>query len=574
MKLSSILVLLSLVFAVNAGAQLPKIDKSKIPVKPKGEKQDPKKTDQPSGNTNTGTNTVSSGGGKTLSDAEQNAWYNFYQSVTSECESMAWREGLYEGYFLSMVENNFEKLETYKWLCKDLPVRIEQDKQRSPETFRFYGNKTETPQGMEFGGTSNSGLPSKLQWVNGRVTKYFVWRGHVTRDQGSIAKAIAKYVEASEERMSANADLNTRIAYEYVRIGMILCKGFELIQGKNANLDATMAKLDGQRNKILNHIRPKLSGKFHEEKLQQVVAFTSKQTLGKEIGGSETKELIPGKFAHIVGYAVEPLNRFGAKSTQSTGGRETLPPIYIRYRAANGNVLLVKQGIYANKALFDANKDKFAVEFEWFPDLATCNYKSHLEYMPAMHIGQYLMNVPNGNYQIQFMFGNDIHTDIGCRGEFVLKIDDEGKAELKTYLEKAWAKKLETVTFNSQYGSADNRSIISNWEDLKKFGYPEKVTVERTGQVMKPWPKDNEIESFVGSGWCLVKRDDGKYEVIGLSFVQKPGEKTWRWTAIASDMDYYILLESGNGDNLRVHPQRLGQGYEILQQNIGKSSVW
>ncbi|MFN3342143.1 MAG: hypothetical protein ACK40M_05570 [Flavobacteriales bacterium] len=574
--MKKLLFLFLFVFAGQATvfSQLPKIDKSKIPVKPKkgGAEEPARKSEEKSGGTNS-TTTANSGGSR-VSAEEQNSWYNFYQAVTGECESMAWKEGLYEGYFLSMVENNFDKLETYKWLCRDLPTRIEKDKEKSPETFRFYGNKAETPQGMEYGGTSKDVLPSKLQWVNSSVTKYYIWRGYVNRDQGSIAKAIAKYVEASQERMSANADLNTRIAYEYVGIGMILCKGFENIQGKNTALDETFTKLDAQRNKILNHIRPKLSGKFHEEKLQQVVAFSSKQVLGKENPAQQTKELIPGKFAHIAGYAVEPLNRFGAKSTQSTGGRETLPPIYLKYTHANGNTILVKQGIYANKALFDANKEKFAVEFEWFPELTSINYKSHLEFMPVMHLGNYFLNVPNGNYPVQFMFGNDIHTDIGCRGEFVLKIDDEIKTSLKTYLDQLWNKKLESVTFNSQYGATDNRNIISNWEELKKFGYPEKVTVERTGQVMKPWPKDNEIESFVGSGWCLVKRDDGKYEVIGLSFVQKPGEKTWRWTAIASDMDYYILLESGNGDNVRVHPKRIGQGYEILQQNIGKSSVW
>ena len=116
--------------------------------------------------------------------------------------------------------------------------------------------------------------------------------------------------------------------------------------------------------------------------------------------------------------------------------------------------------------------------------------------------------------------------------------------------------------------------MISNWEELKKYGYPEKVTVERTGQVMKPWPREDEVESFIGSGWGLFKKDDGKYEVIGLSFIQKPGEKNWRWGGIASDMDYYTLLETGRSENFRVHPTKLSYGYEIRQEHIQKNSVW
>ena len=219
-------------------------------------------------------------------------------------------------------------------------------------------------------------------------------------------------------------------------------------------------------------------------------------------------------------------------------------------------------------------KDKFYVEFEWFPDMATVNYKSHLEYMPIMHLGQYLLKLQNGKYNVNMLFGNNIHTDIGSRGSFVIVMNDEIRSNLKNYLEKLWIKKLESVTFNSQYGDKDQRNIIYNVEELKKYGYPEKLSVERTGKVMKPWPNDKEVESFVGSGWGLFKRDDGKYEVIGLGFVQKPGDQKWKWTSIASDMDYYVLTETGGSETQRVQPQKLEQGYEINTTNIQKNGVW
>jgi hypothetical protein len=561
-------------FVWQTHAQLPKI---KLPIGGKDKKTTNQSTNNQSQNNNnsgqSNSNNASSGSNSgSLSQPEQEAMYNFYQNFTAECDSRVWIDGLYEDYFMSAVGNDFKKLTVFKWLFKDLDTKIEQDKLKTPETFKFYGNKNDTPQGMEFGGGSNSQLPSRLQWANNAVTKYYQWKSNVKRDKESIAKSILKYVEASKERMSANPDLNTRIAYEYVLIGRELANGFAHVQGKTPAMDNVLAKIEQQRLAIVNHVRAKLTGKYHENNLQQVVAFSQKQVLGKEAEADITTELIPGKFRHIVAYAVEPQNRFGAKSSMSTGGRETQPGIFITYN--NSPDFLVTQRIYCNTEMFNTMKDKFFVEFEWFPDINKINYASHLNYMPIMHLGQYFLNLANGKYGISFMFGEDIHTDIGARGSFTLVINDEIKANLKDYLDKLWAKKLESVTFNSQYGSKDQRNIITNWEELKKYGYPEKVTVERTGKVMKPWPRENEVESYVGSGWGLFKRDDGKYEVIGLGFVNKPGDDKWKWTSIASDMDYYILTETGSGDTKRIKPKRLDQGYEILPANIQKSNVW
>ncbi len=554
-------------------AQLPKFDKLKVPQIKSKENVDQKNNVEES-NTKTENKTPVSSSNSGISQQEQEAWYNFYQNITQECESMVWREGVYPDYFMSMIGNDFNKLNTYKWLCVELDKRIESDKKRSPETFKYYGSKNEMPEGMDYGGPNNDALPSRLKWTNDYVIKYYKWKPKAAKQHTEIASAILKYVDASKERISANAELNTRIAYEYVLIAKELSAAFENIQGKNDPLQKTMAKIEEQRNSIIQLIKSKITGKFHENNLQKVVAFNTKQTLGKENESQIAAELVPGKYAHIVAYAVEPQNRFGAKSSASTGGRETQPGIYIQFNINSQNPITVSQKIYCNQEIFNTMRDKYYVEFDWFPDLTTVNYKSHLQYMPIMHLGQYLMRLQNGKYTVNFLFGDDIHTDIGARGALTIVINDEIKKDLKTYLDNLWTKKLESVTFNSQYGDKDQRNIIFNWEELKKYGYPEKVTVQRTGQVMKPWPRQNEVESYVGSGWGLFKKDDGKYEVIGLGFVQKPGDSKWKWTSIASDMDYYILLETGNGDNYRVHPKKLDQGYEILSQNINKNGVW
>jgi hypothetical protein len=551
-------------------AQLPpNLDKVKIPGgKPKlPPKENKENAEKPSGSTGSAT-------GATMSQQEQESWYNFYQQVTQEWESMVWKEGVYPDYFMSQIGNDFNKLQKFKWVCVELDKRIENDKKRSPETFRYYGNKQDMPAGMEYGGPNDDALPSRLKWTNSSITKYYQWKPLAQKQQAQVAEAILKYVEASKERISANPELNTRIAYEYVNIAKELTSFFETLQGSHTALQQTAGKVEAQRQAIIQLIKSKITGKFHENNLQRVVAFTSTQQLGKENEAEITQELIPGKFAHIVAYAVEPQQRFGAKSRLSTGNRETQPGIYFQFNATSANPITVSQKIYCNQDIFTAMKDKYYVEFEWFPDLSVVNYKSHLHYMPIHHLGQYMMRLQNGKYTVNMLFGDDIHTDIGARGTFTILMNDDIRNELKSYLDKLWAKKLETVTFNSQYGEKDQRNLITNWEELKKFGYPERVTVERTGQVMKPWPRENEVESYVGSGWALCKREDGKYEVIGLSFVQKPGEQKWRWTAVASDMDYYLLLETGAADNFRIHPTRMGQGYEIPAANISKNGIW
>jgi hypothetical protein len=136
-----------------------------------------------------------------------------------------------------------------------------------------------------------------------------------------------------------------------------------------------------------------------------------------------------------------------------------------------------------------------------------------------------------------------------------------------------WAKKLASVTFNTEYGAGDDRNQVMNWQDLNRHGKLIKLSVTQTGKVMKPWPNENQVESFVGSGWVLVERTDGKHEVIGYSFVKKAGDKLWRATAVASDMDYYtVTVPAALGQ--KIYPKRIELGYEIPKENLAKGNIW
>lgn len=282
------------------------------------------------------------------------------------------------------------------------------------------------------------------------------------------------------------------------------------------------------------------------------------------------QEIIPGQPAYLIAYAVDPLTTLGAKGVLGTGNRPRLPKFFFKNLHAEDMEVSVYP--YCNEALFNKMKGAYYMEFELFPDLSKANYASHLHYMPTLHLTEFLLAQPAGTYQCEMRFGED-NGDIGPKTKFTVKITEESKKALQVYRDQMWAKKLATVSFNTQYGAGDDRNMVSNWQDLNRHGKLIKLAVSQIGTVMRPWPNENQIESYVGSGWILVEKTDGKYEVIGYSFVKKPGEKQWRVTAIASDMDYYTLtIPSRLGS--KIEAKRLEFGYEIPKENISKGSIW
>jgi hypothetical protein len=512
--------------------------------------------------TNNNSNTTTTKSGKNLSVEQETFLMNYYQEVTQECEAMVWREGVHEGYFMSMYELKQSKIENFLFLVNGLEQRMAQDKTRTPESFKFYGNKAEMPEGMEYGGLNRDFLGSRLGAVSKFITKYYWWKSQV---KANFYPDLVQNVQAYLNESKRYATSQLGFAWRYANVAFQFANAFSQLQPNNQEMIKKKQEAQNQIEAIKTALRPKLSGKFHEENFEQVVAFKQKQTLGQENKADIIQEIIPGQPTYLIGYAVDPLTALGAKDVLSTGNRPRLPKFHIED-------MEVSIYPYCNEPIFNKMKGAYYIELELFPDLTKTNYASHLNYMPTLHLTEFLLTQPVGTYQVELRFGED-NGSIGPKTKFTIKITEDSKKDLQTYRDQLWAKKLATVNFNTQYGAGDDRNMVSNWQDLSRHGKLVKLSVSQTGTVMRPWPNENQIESYVGSGWILVERTDGKYEVIGYSYIKKPGEQKWRVTAVASDMDYYTLsIPAQLGYKLEA--KRLELGYEIPKENIAKGGIW
>lgn len=510
--------------------------------------------------------------GPGLTKDEETAWMSYYSNATQEAEAMVWKEGLYPDYFMSFMGLNVSKVNAFLFFMDGLDKRIEKDKQRMKEPFMFYGNKAEMPEGMDYGGANRDFLGSRLGSVCKSVTKYYSWRATVkTKYYAEFAECIQKYLGESK-RYAANGPRGLGFAFRYVNIAMQLSNAIIKFQPANQDIVKAKADVQTQYNAVINALKPNLSGNFHEQNLDRICLFNQKQTIGKENNEQQIQEIIPGKSTYLVAYTTDPLVDLGIKSFMSTGGRPKLPYLQFKDITVNDQTEPVVLPIYCNEPIFNKMKNAYYVEFDMFPDLSKTNYESHLNYMSSLHLTEFFLTLKPGTYKYELFLGEQ-NGDIGPKTVFTVTINNETKAALQVYHDQMWAKKLASVTFNTQYGAGDDRSMVMNWEDLNRHGKLIKLSVTQTGKVMRPWPNENQVESFVGSGWILVERTDGKYEVIGYSFVKKPTDKQWRVTAVASDMDYYTLMVPSSIGS-KIPAKRLEFGYEIPKENISKGSIW
>jgi hypothetical protein len=131
------------------------------------------------------------------------------------------------------------------------------------------------------------------------------------------------------------------------------------------------------------------------------------------------------------------------------------------------------------------------------------------------------------------------------------------------------AKKIAAVTFPNKRGCADDRSKVTNLDHLSKFGKLLKLSLQATGNIMKPFPHEHEVEFNCANGYGAFEKD-GKAEVINLEFRKTPGAAKWNWHSVGSTPSELIL----NGSELTISPTIVTAGYEILPANVNKCASW
>ena len=126
--------------------------------------------------------------------------------------------------------------------------------------------------------------------------------------------------------------------------------------------------------------------------------------------------------------------------------------------------------------------------------------------------------------------------------EGVIKIDLTGdaKTKLKEYFKKLEAKRLSMVRFPDMNGCTEAKTKIINYSDLAKYGTVLKTTLSKAGDIMMPWPKDDQVEWNTAKGFAAVEKD-GKVIILPLDFRKKPDAAKWKWWSLGSFPGLYPL---------------------------------
>lgn len=179
-----------------------------------------------------------------------------------------------------MYELKDTKINSFLFLVNGIEQRIAQDKTYTPESFKFYGNKSEMPEGMEYGGPNKDFLGSRLGWVSKYVTKYYWWKAQVKANfYPDLAKNVETYLNESKRYASSQLGF----AWRYANAAAQFADAFAQLQPNNQEMAKKKQEAQAQINAVITALRPNLSGKFQEENLEKVVAFKQKQTPGKKI---------------------------------------------------------------------------------------------------------------------------------------------------------------------------------------------------------------------------------------------------------------------------------------------------
>ena len=457
-----------------------------------------------------------------------------------------------------------KNLVDYKASFEDLDLaateaRIAKDSARFPAVFAYYGREDPAKYGeMKYGGPKAPQIADKdLKRVHQfYLPKIFQIKARLKGKE----QVLADTVSFAMKRGKSVDD-----ALVAVQLGEAIRRCLPNNTGLEAQIKAAQALVETR----LQAFAPLMKGPFHRQHLRQLVAFSSRQTLGQEQAGQVVQELTPGQPLYLIGYLTESVKDIGFRRRDSKLGFETtrLPDLKFRLKGTKDQPFRLP--VYSKVQGKELSKVG-AVVIDLQPDPST-TYASHFAYLPALHFTRWLLDLKPGSYTLEFSATASLQVDPsknGAHGELKLTVTPETKAQLKAYYDALWAKKLSTVVYPDDYGVRDRKGEIPNADHLAKFGKLLKLTCAQTNKVMKPFPNQHQIKNFVGAGYGLFEKE-GRYLVIPLGFVRKPEEPVLRWSTVRGTPDDYALR--GPREYL---PTVLEHGYELPQANLAKTGSW
>lgn len=388
--------------------------------------------------------------------------------------------------------------------------------------------------------------------------KYCLFKQELVKGKGSIATMLRTSIQEADNAHPRQKFNNAKLAKRQAEMAVLLLPD-----------DMRIADLKEEADQLyrttISAFGNMISGDFHANHLQEVVVFGKNPSFGSESDADVLDVIIPGEEAYVTGYFamtnktaggipsllfINPEDKYAKDQDPWGHGTESLAPMF------NGQS--VKE-VYYEKAYFC---------FNLFPKIESINYESHVQYIPHLNIVKWLMYLPSEVVDIPIRYGRSEKVAVGR-----VKVDLSGdnKAKLKAYFEALNKKRLAAVTFPDLAGCSESRSKVRNFSDLAKYGKVLKLSMTQTGDIMKPWPNDDEVDFNTAAGYAAVEKSDGRVEIMPLDFRKKPTESDWQWWSVGSFPGLYPLQDMGTQINA---VKKLEHGYEILPTNVGSCGYW
>lgn len=450
--------------------------------------------------------------------------------------------------------------------------KMKADKAKTPKLFMIYPSTL-----------MNSGMGTITKKNVDQFTEFGVAGENEKPPQSADAKAILSFykeysfwklvMKNNSEQLIQNlrktiikAD-NSEQVFKYDRAVHALnyARTLKQVCPDNSRIDDLVNDAEGVLKSSIAELRPLFSGKFHENHLSQIFLFKNKPVWGKENESQITDIVKVGQPVWITGFFTS-INSMG------------LPTLLImnhKKEYAKGPKCWGKTDKTAQIPMFDQlelkaqYKSKAYFTFNLFPDIDKTNYKSHVEYFPHLNFVKWLTYQPAEVLELKVRWGKTKNM-----AEGIIKIDLSGdnKQKLKDYYKKLEAKRLSMVTYPDMNGTNDATSRIINFSDLSKYGKVLRITMSGAGNIMKPFPHDDQVDWNTAKGFMAVEKSDGKVIIMPLDFRKRPSAAKWQWWSIGSIPDLYPAQDYGFTEFNSVI--KINGGYEILKENVNKSSTW
>lgn len=481
------------------------------------------------------------------------AMRTMYEARTAVTKS--WPNTIYSSLDFSPYIQDIQTLDMAQF-----EKEMNEHKSKHSDLFLFY-DLGELPTGMQK--APNTRKPWETDddryWINDAIVKYYKWKDKLTEQRQDLAQLANNHISNAESAQSGE-----KIEKAILAVNVIAA--IKSIQPDNPQISDLERRSSVVLDKAYDDVKHLITGDMHKKNFKKIVGYSSKPVIGKEDSSTVTTTITPGKPFYLVGYFSNKIKDLDLKG--HIGGIPVSKTPLMEWKQVGNESNFGRMQMYWNEEMMKTVKENSFYMFEMFPDIATVNFKSHVEYLPIMHFAKWLTYQMPGTYQFYIKFSDGSATSVLAENTFTVNLTNESITELKKYYEQLAQKKLSAVTFNNAAGCNNQAATIGKKDEMNKYGELIKVTCKETGKVMQPWPREHLVEYFTGAGYGIFKHPDGKYEVIKLTF-RRPATSNQFSFYGAELMNHYEIEGS-----TPIKSVVLKYGYEIPQENINKCTMW